>query len=152
MKKLLGVCVLTLLAGIAPAQTISAQQQSRIRAVVQQYLDAREHGDARALAELFTSEADQLVSSGMWRAGREALVEGTLASSKSEGGRRTITLERIRLLTPDVAIADGRYELTGLANGLTRKMWSTFVLVQKSGKWRIAAIRNMLPAKPAPTR
>jgi hypothetical protein len=28
-------------------------------------------------------------------------------------------------------------------------MWTTFLLVRTSGRWRIAAIRNMLPAAPA---
>jgi hypothetical protein len=48
-----------------------------------------------------------------------------------------------------VVVADGRYELSALAGGETRKMWSTFVLVEENGKWKIAAIRNMLPAKAA---
>jgi hypothetical protein len=28
-------------------------------------------------------------------------------------------------------------------------MWSTFVMTREGGGWRIAAIRNMLPAPPA---
>jgi len=43
------------------------------------------------------------------------------------------------------AIADARYELVGAAD--TRRMWSTFVFARQSGAWKIAAIRNMLPAK-----
>jgi len=29
-------------------------------------------------------------------------------------------------------------------------MWSTFVMTREAGGWRITAIRNMLPAPPAP--
>ena len=55
-----------------------------IREVVRATSAARERGDAAALAALFTDDADQLISSGEWRRGRDALVPGTLASSKSQ--------------------------------------------------------------------
>ena len=64
------------------------------------------------------------------------------------GGNRTITLETIRFPARDVAIADGRYEITGGTGG-DRRMWSTFVMTREGSVWRIAAIRNMLPAPPA---
>jgi uncharacterized protein (TIGR02246 family) len=123
-----------------------------IREVVSKYVDARERIDPKAVEELFTSDADQLVSSGEWRRGREAVVRGTMASSNRTGGKRTIAVESVRLVTPDVAIADGRYELTGLAGGATRSMWTTLVLKRTEKGWRISAIRNMLPAAPAPGR
>jgi hypothetical protein len=74
-----------------------------------------------------------------------------MASSERTGGNRSIEIESVRFLTPEVAIADGRYELSGLAGGKTRRMWTTFVIVNSSTGWRIAAIRNMLPAPPAPS-
>ena len=57
------------------------------------------------------------------------------------------------MLSGDVAMADGRYTQTGLAGGRDREMWTTIVLKRGPDGWRIAAIRNMLPATPAtPTR
>lgn len=105
---------------------------------------AREEADATRVAELFTADADQLVSSGEWRRGREALVRGAMASSRTNEGRRTVSVESVRLLTADVALADGRYEIAG---AVTRRMWSTFVIKKTPEGWRIAAIRNMLPAR-----
>ena len=125
-------------------------QDAAIRDVVKKYVDARQHMDAAAIQSLFTADADQLVSSGEWRKGRAAIVRGTMASSERTGGNRSIEIESVRFLTPEVAIADGRYELSGLAGGKTRRMWTTFVIVNGSAGWRIAAIRNMLPASPAP--
>jgi hypothetical protein len=29
-----------------------------------------------------------------------------------------------------------------------RNMWTSFVMVRSQGRWRISAIRNMLPAPP----
>src|SRR5215831_10923478 len=135
---------------VATACALSAQpskDEAAVKAVVARYVEAREKRDAAAIEALFTKDADQLVSSGEWRKGRDAVVKGTLASSQSTGGHRTITVENVRFLSPDVAIADGRYEITGMASGQDRRMWSTFVIARGTDGWKIAAIRNMLPAK-----
>ena len=131
------------------ASAQGSPDESAVREVVRQYVDARERADAAAIGALFTSDADQLTSSGEWRKGRDAIVKGTLASSKQTGGTRRIAIEAVRFPSADTAIADGRYEITGGAGG-DRRMWTSFVMVRskadgKSG-WRIAAIRNMLPA------
>jgi uncharacterized protein (TIGR02246 family) len=135
-------------ASFLPAQQ-PAKDEAAVKAVVARYVEAREKRDAAGIEAVFTKDADQLVSSGEWRKGREAVVKGTLASSESSGGHRTITVENVRFVSADVAIADGRYEITGMASGQDRRMWSTFVITRGSDGWRIAAIRNMLPAAPA---
>jgi uncharacterized protein (TIGR02246 family) len=140
---------IVLLAAI-PLFSQKPADETAVRDLVARYVDAREHSDAKAIEALFTPEADQLVSSGEWRKGRDAVVRGTLASSESTGGRRTIAIESVRFLSPDAAIADGRYEISGLAGGQARRMWTTIVCQRTPGGWRIAAIRNMLPAAPAP--
>lgn len=143
--------VLFCVVSIAPwfsQQKAQVSDETAIREIVSRYVDARERIDPKAVEELFTSDADQLVSSGEWRKGREAVVRGTMASSRSTGGKRSITVESIRFLMSDVAIVDGRYELTGLAEGTTRKMWTTLVLKRTGKIWHITAIRNMLPAAP----
>jgi len=42
---------------------------------------------------------------------------------------------------------DARYEIQN-ADGTTRKMWDTFIVVLDNDAWKISAIRNMLPAGP----
>lgn len=132
---------------VAVSLSIAADPEADIRAAVQRYVDIREHPDPTALSDLFTADADQLVSSGEWREGRDAVVKGTIAASQREAGKRTITIESIRFLTETVAIADGRYELMDASGNPTRKMWTSIVLTREHSGWQIAAIRNMLPAK-----
>ena len=140
-----------------PVQT---DDEGAVREVVRKYLDARERSTAKDIEALFTADADQLTSSGEWRKGREAIVRGTLASSKGNPGTRTITIETVRFPARAVAIADGRYEITGEVPSTgrdenarsgqgVRRMWTSFVMVRVQNTWRIAAIRNMLPA-PSP--
>jgi uncharacterized protein (TIGR02246 family) len=138
------------LAAAASGPAPQSREETAIREVVQKYVDARERRDGDAIRVLFTDDADQLTSSGEWRKGRDEIVRGTLASSQSAGGNRTITIETVRFPAPAVAIADGRYEISGLQQGGVRKMWTSFVLIRSPDSWRIAAIRNMLPAAPIP--
>jgi uncharacterized protein (TIGR02246 family) len=134
-----------LLAAVA-AHAQKPADEAAVRAVVKRYVDARDAKDPKATEALFTADADQLVSSGVWRKGREEVVKGTMASSEAAGGKRTITIQTVRFLSPDIAIADGPYEIAGQES---RKMWTCLVIVRKPEGWRISAIRNMLPAPPA---
>lgn len=147
-RHLLSVFAIVLLTCVpVPAQPTAADDAA-IRDVVRRYVDAREARDPEAVAALFTADADQLVSSGEWRRGRDVLVKGTMASSARNPGTRTIVVETLRMIDANTAIADARYEISGVE---TRKMWSTFVVARQQGQWRISAIRNMLPATPAAT-
>jgi len=128
----------------------NAADEGAVRQVVGRYVDAREARDPKALEVLFTPDADQLTSSGEWRKGRDEVVRGSLASSQASAGKRTITVEAVRFPAPGVAVADGRYEIGGLAGGAPRRMWTTLLLTRGPEGWRIAGIRNMLPAPPAP--
>ncbi|MGA7415726.1 MAG: SgcJ/EcaC family oxidoreductase [Bryobacteraceae bacterium] len=148
-RALLCVIAFSIVTSLFGQTSSNAAGEAAVRDVVQKYMDARDHRDATALAALFTVDVDQLVSTGEWRRGRDEVVKGTLGSSQSTGGKRSITVESVRFLARDVALADGRYELTGLANGETRKMWTTILLKHGPDGWHIAAIRNMLPAPTA---
>ncbi len=144
---LLQFAVCLLLAAPMGAQTApgGAGDEAAVRGVVKKYVDARENRDPKAVEALFTSDADQLVSSGEWRRGRDAVVRGTQGSSERNPGVRAITVDTIRFLGGDVAIADGPYVITSPSGG-ERRMWTTFVMKRGADGWRIAAIRNMLPA------
>ena len=123
------------------------KDEAAIREVVAKYNAARDERDPKAIEALFTADADQLVSSGEWRRGRDTLVKGMLGSSRNNPGKRTLTVETTRFVSADVALADARYEIEGSGGAPARKMWSTFLMKREGSGWRIAAIRNMLPAR-----
>jgi uncharacterized protein (TIGR02246 family) len=121
-------------------------ETAAVKAVVQRYVYAREAEDPKAIESLFTVDADQLVSDGTWRHGRDTLVKGMLESSHRNPARRTIEVTSVRFLATDVAIADGRYVQKAQAGSKDRVMWTSITLKRGGDGWRIAAIRNMLPA------
>ncbi len=143
--------LLAVLAGLIPLLpgllAESHPEAQAVKDLVAAYADARETRDPEAVRSLFTDDADQLVSSGTWRRGREALVRGMLESSRRNPGSRSLAVETVRFPAPGSALADARYVIKGPEGTEDRKMWSTFLCVRTADGWRISAIRNMLPAR-----
>lgn len=126
---------------------ITGGQRKAIATLIDQYSEAREKRDTTLLKTILAPDVDQLVSTGEWRNGISASVEGMLKSSANTPGTRVLHTEKMRMLTSNSAIVDCRYEIQNTDN-TTRKMWSTFIVVMNNGKWKISAIRNMLPSAP----
>ncbi len=121
------------------------QQRKAITSLIDQYSEAREKNDTVLLKKIMASDVDQLVSTGEWRMGIHAAVQGMLKSSANSSCTRTLAVENIRIFNSSVAIVDCRYEIQN-TDGTQRRMWSTFVVVFRDKIWKITAIRNMLPA------
>lgn len=129
----------------AQETTTQNKHEREIYSLIDQYVHARENMDTVLLNRILTTDVDQLVSSGEWRQGIGGATKGMLRSSESNPGARSINVEKIRFLNPETAITDARYEIQN-TNGTSRKMWSTFIVVYQEDRWKITAIRNMLPA------
>ncbi|MDX5478537.1 MAG: nuclear transport factor 2 family protein [Cyclobacteriaceae bacterium] len=125
----------------------SAHDQEKILALIADYSKARENQDTLLLRSILTKEVDQLVSSGEWRIGIKEAMSGMQRSSTNNPGQRQLKVEKTRLLNETCAIVDARYEIIGDNEAPTRRMWSTFLVVKEEENWKIAGIRNMLPAR-----
>ena len=125
--------------------TVNDKLQKAITSLIDQYSQAREKRDTALLKAILTPNVDQLVSTGEWRVGVNAAVEGMMKSSANSPGTRTLHIEKIQTITSSSAIVDCRYEIQN-ADGTVRKMWSTFIVIADKKTWKIMAIRNMLPA------
>lgn len=147
MKQTFHILIATLVNSFLYSQEIiTTKEKQEITFLIDQYSLAREKQDTVLLKSILTTEVDQLVSSGEWRMGIGAAVTGMLRSSDSNPGSRKLIVEKIRLITPQSGVVDARYEIQN-PDGTARKMWSTFVVVRENKKWKITAIRNMLPSK-----
>jgi uncharacterized protein (TIGR02246 family) len=140
-------CIASLAAIYAHAQPANRSADERaIKAVIQEFLDARDANDPKRVSAVLTADADQQQTSGERREGREAVVKGSLSTQQSTGGKRTIAIESVRFIAADVALADGRYDSVGRADGSDLHMLTSIVLRREAGAWKIAAIRNMRPS------
>ena len=147
MKKLVFILFFHITASLLYGQDIATaeKQKKEIYSLIDKYSTARENRDTFLLKTILTTDVDQLVSTGEWRNGINASVRGMLNSSASSPGTRSLTIEKIRLLHPNHAIVDCKYEIKN-PDGTIRKMWSTFIVVADE-IWKISAIRNMLPSE-----
>ena len=142
MKTLTLLLFISLLTLVLTAQN----QEQAIIDLVGQYGKARAEKDVNLLNAILVQEVDQLVSTGEWRRGFEESLAGMLRSSTRQPGSRSLSVEKVRFIKDQTAIADARYIIDN-GDGTQRKMWSTFVAVLDGDQWKIAAIRNMLPTK-----
>ena len=150
MKTIALLLILNLAGGpflYGQANTPDDRQRKAITVLIDQYSQARETMDTVLLKTILTTDVDQLVSTGEWRNGKTAAVQGMLKSSASSPGTRTLVVDKIRMINPTSAIVDCRYEIQN-TDGTIRKMWSSFIVVGDKKTWKISAIRNMLPASP----
>ena len=142
-RTLLLLCLAAPTAAAPQSSAAQTTDEAAIRTVVRKYVNARELRDPKAIEAIFTADADQHTTSGEWRRGRGEVIRGSMESSTRNPGNRSITIETVRFITSDVAIADGPYEI--VTGGDVRRMWTTIILERESGVWRVAAIRNMVP-------
>lgn len=149
MKKtllFLSICLLLNSVSVDAQQNIvPAAVFNELVSLIDSYSTARENQDTLLLKAILTQDIDQLVSSGEWRLGLATAVEGMKRSSQVNEGKRTLKVERARLLDPKTALIDARYTIESADGDSVRNMWSTFIAVYQDGRWKITGIRNMLP-------
>ncbi len=97
-------------------------------------------------AEPFADDADYVIVNGVHVQGREAIGVGhqQIFDTIYKGSNNTLSVEQIRFIRPDVAIAHVHAHLKFNAGGEPQKASarSTWVLAMESGEWEIAAFQN----------
>ncbi|MHC1730672.1 MAG: SgcJ/EcaC family oxidoreductase [Bacteroidales bacterium] len=153
--------IIMILLGFSMAVSIPAvsqnlnKKQSADTAFIKQVmadLDAAyDKRDAVAYIELFQEDADFLWTTGVLSKDRNEIqqqVTNTFKVIPSEY-KHISTLQRIRFITPDIAIVDGTVMFVREGAAETEepfwKALTTGVCKKEKGQWRVSAIRLMLP-------
>ena len=90
-----------------------SEDEKAIRAVDEAFVRDYNKGDSKALAALFTEDAEVVEADGARYRGRDPIEQGladTFAASK--GAKIAFEIEAIRFLSPDVAEEEGRSVVT----------------------------------------
>ena len=157
-------CVLVALAIAALAAPAlgeaSGADERAIQAVEARQADAWNRHDARAYADLFTSDADVVNVLGWWWRGRREIETKLRAAYAAVFADSTLSVEAVsvRFLTPSVAIAHVRWTMVGAKSPdrsgthIPQKGIQTQTLRKVSGVWLIAAFQNTntVPEHPFP--
>jgi uncharacterized protein (TIGR02246 family) len=122
-----------------PAQ--SADEKA-IRAVDDVFISNYNKGDSKALAALFTGDAEVVEPNGNRYQGRAPIEQSftdTFAARK--GAKLAFEIEGIRLLSPDVAKEDGRSLITPVTGAPESRLY-TVLFVKRDGRWLISSVRE----------
>jgi len=148
------VLVLCLAAVPVLAQS-SAADEKDVRAIAAQLQEAWNKADSKMLADLFLTDGDYVSSTGRTARGRPEVEKAFAAQWAGiyKGTRITVATTTVHFIRPDVAIADGAFDVTGMKNPSgksvgTRSGLSTVVAVKKGDRWYVAALRGMVPSVP----
>jgi uncharacterized protein (TIGR02246 family) len=114
-----------------------------IRKRVEQYVEAYNKHDAAALGNLWADDAVYLNrDTGEPIEGRAAIAKMFDEMFKSgEASQLNVSVQSIRLITPDVAIEDGTAEIIPTA-GEPEKSTYTAIHVKKDGNWFLNSVRE----------
>ncbi|WP_035467870.1 nuclear transport factor 2 family protein [Algoriphagus mannitolivorans] len=144
MKKLLWILLIIPSLSFSQINPDQKEQAVRIHKLINDYSKAREAQDTASLKKLLMEDVDQLVSSGQWRNGIQEAIAGMQASSQTNPGTRTLKIDKMRFLSDEIVLVDCRYVITN-PEGVSRNLWSSFLVVFHKRDWKISAIRNMSP-------
>lgn len=129
--------------------------EAAIRKAAEQFPPAWAKSDAKALAALYTTDADYVSSTGLMAKGSAEIEKAyiTQFSGVYKGTSLRNATTNIRFLKPDIAITNGTFEVTGLRGpggqeAPPRKGISTSILVKQNGQWLITALRAWVPPSP----
>jgi len=138
------------LAQTSEADTMAAEKE--VRARYEQFTEAWNRHDAKTLASMWIPEGDHLEPDGRGMRGQSSIAD-LLKEQHATVFKKTslaLKIDTVWLVTADVALADGTYDLTGAVapDGTAvpkRSGHLTSILVRKDGKWWIAGSRLMIP-------
>ncbi len=129
------------------AEPLPTQQIEGLQKAAEDFVNAYNQQDAKAIAALFTEEGEILSLSGdqltSGRAEIQALYEEQFATSEFQ---IAIEADSVRLVAPNLAIEDGIYHLTPTTeeNAPPRSFRYTAVLTStEAGAWKIASSRTL---------
>ena len=136
--------------------TSLAQQshdQEQIQQLIPAYLQAWDRGDAQALAGFFASDGDLMIPTGAVFRG-PANIAAFYASAFDAGYRGSKAegkIERLRFVSPDVAVGDGAWSITGAHDRSGSPVPAehgvfTVIVCKQGDKWRISALREQTGA------
>ncbi len=123
-----------------------ANQEQGLRDIVAQLESAWNQKDSVAWANLFAEDADFIHIFGGHYTGRSSVEQGhrTIFDTIYKGSSLKLTVEKIRMAGPDVAIIFLFGELTTAQPGLPPRLNTrpTMVLQRQDAGWQIVAFQN----------
>ncbi len=142
---------LILCAGAVSIAQSAENDEQVIRKMVMDAVNRMNGGDTSTFRDFWDVEADYVAVDGRLIKGRKAMEDALGPMIKAGAGKVTqnATIESVRFLTPDLAIVDGSWTITGAVDAAGKQLGpirgrGMEVAQRKGGQWRFVATREMV--------
>lgn len=123
-----------------------AEDETAIKAIVQQMQDGWNAGNGKAFAAPFAEDADYVIVNGMRLKGRDVIasMHQRIFDTFYKNSQNRGDVKSVRFLRPDIAIAHVEWTLKFMENGNNReaKAINSIILSKENRQWGIAAFQN----------
>jgi uncharacterized protein (TIGR02246 family) len=155
MIQLVGA-MLILSASTAFAKTgdVSTEDSKAIDAILKEYEAGLNSGAASRIGALLLSDANRIDVGGTSFSTAKDIENNyaELLSGPMKGAKFTLEKKGLRLINPNAAILDSTFKIELAGNAGVISGFATKILVKSKGKWKIMAIRGMIPFVPPATK
>lgn len=152
MKKFLIILLISVALGLtfhtSVAQSFNeTNEREAIKLNIMGYEDGWNQHDAKAIAELYHTDAAWINWFGAYEKGRDSIqvhFQKIHSSYYKTSRAHTVSIEDLTFITPGVAVSHVRMDLTGDERypGQTMRFRRTIILTKRDGVWRILAGQN----------
>jgi uncharacterized protein (TIGR02246 family) len=128
----------------APAATPASADEQAVRQVTQNFVKTFNSGNAEKVAALFYSGADLIDDAGNVHKGATAIkdVLGRFFA-KFPGATSTMTADSVWMVSPGLAIEEGRRVVSTKDDKPSAATRYTLVMIKQQGEWKIASGREV---------
>jgi uncharacterized protein (TIGR02246 family) len=125
-------------------QTSSPTEEGAIRAVLARFYEGWNTHDADKMVSAYAKDIDHINVFGEWQKGRATLRQelARLHAGPLRDSQKNYTVEKIRFLKPDVAVAQVSTQGTGGPN------LGTYVMEKQKEGWVTVSFTNVAPHDP----
>ena len=130
-------CILS--ASLLFGQSIKSKDDVAIRALVARFYEGWNSHDAEKMVSVYADSIEHVNAFGEWNTGSQTMKEKLTQFHATEHGRKSqkiISIEKVKFIKPDVAVAIVRQKSTVRNMGM-------FVLSKVSGSWLVESFANV---------